>query len=350
MTEQQEKIQNLLDDFILKNDAEIQRVSTENPLLLKSVLDVVEIISKKYGSGKAPEIKLEEPVEEKSEEVVDKDADIELKEGDKFYKADEYHPADELYEIVAIRENDTLVIKKPDGDKDLFSEKAVKRYFKEGVWVLVDQNTEKPKTKWVKKIMPLYKIDALSTPDKLVLTNEDGSKTYEYLNDVLFDTDPMTGKRTDPYPMNRIVVKILPSKETAAPLFKVGDFFYHKSDKSLHYKILDAQGDSVNILTQPNNKVVKFPLQDVNQYFTDGTWVNIGDPYLKRSFTTQKPQETKVETVSEIKQEPEAEQLSAEDIKVAIKNLKPLAEFDDDVKKEIEALKQKLKGLKTKKS
>ena len=169
-------------------------------------------------------------------------------------------------------------------------------------------------------------------------------------NDVLFDTDPMTGKRTDPYPMNRIVVKILPSKETAAPLFKVGDFFYHKSDKTVHYKIVDNDGVNITVLTQPNNRLVKYEIKEANHYFTNGTWVNIGDPYLKRSFTTQKPQETKVETVTEIKQEPEAEQLSAEDIKEAIKNLKPLAEFDDDVKKEIELLKQKLKGLKTKKS
>jgi hypothetical protein len=68
MTEQQQKIQNLLDDFIGRNVSEIERVSKENPLLLKSVLDVVSIISKKYGEGKSAEIKTEEPVEEKSEE------------------------------------------------------------------------------------------------------------------------------------------------------------------------------------------------------------------------------------------------------------------------------------------
>ena len=70
MTEQQEKIQNLLDDFIGRNHFEIERAANENPLLLKSVLDVVEIISKKYGMGKTPEVKVEEPVEEKSEEVI----------------------------------------------------------------------------------------------------------------------------------------------------------------------------------------------------------------------------------------------------------------------------------------
>lgn len=76
MTEQQEKIQDLLDDFIGRNHFEIERAANENPLLLKSVLDVVEIISKKYGSGKAPEVKVEEPVEEKSEEVVTTEADV----------------------------------------------------------------------------------------------------------------------------------------------------------------------------------------------------------------------------------------------------------------------------------
>jgi len=70
MTEQQEKIQNILDEFILKNDADLERVSTENPLLLKSVLDVVDVLSKKFGTGKTTEVSKPEPVEEKSEEVI----------------------------------------------------------------------------------------------------------------------------------------------------------------------------------------------------------------------------------------------------------------------------------------
>lgn len=207
MTEQQQKIQNLLDEFIGRNVSEIERVSKENPLLLKSVLDVVSIISKKYGEGKAAEVKIEEPVEEKSEEVKPTKADFEFKEGDKFYKPNMPYEANKLYEIVGIRENDVVVIKKPDGDIDLFTSRAIKRYFKEGIWILVDQKAEKP-------------------------------------------------------------------------------------------------------------------------------------------------EEKRVETVTEIKQEQQeqAEQLSAEDIKAAIKNLKPLAQFDEDVQKEIERLKKQLKSLKSKKS
>jgi len=201
MTEQQQKIQNLLDEFIGRNVSEIERVSKENPLLLKSVLDVVSVISKKYGEGKAAEVKIEEPVEEKSEE-----------------------------------------------------------------------------------------------------------------------------KR----------------------LFRVGDYFYHKDHKGELHKIVGlTTSDEVEVMTSIA-KTVSYTLSEVNQYFKEGTWVNIGDPY-KKGYFEKKPQ---VETVTEIKQEQQeqAEQLSAEDIKAAIKNLKPLAEFDEDVQKEIERLKQQLKSLKSKKS
>lgn len=208
MTEQQEKIQNILDEFILKNDAEIERVSTKNPLLLKSVLDVVDVLSKKFGTGKTTEVSKPEPVEEKSEEVI-----------------------------------------------------------------------------------------------------------------IKADTLP----------------------------FKEGDYFYHKDDKRsvyMIYRILynkydDTKIEDVVIQLPDGRTVTKYPIDDVIKYFNNGTWLLTREPLHKA--------ETKVETVSEIKQEQE-EQLSAEDIKAAIKNLKPLAEFDEDVQKEIDRLKQQLKTLKGKKS
>ena len=72
MTEQQERIQDLLDDFIMRNEAPLETASQENPLLAKSVLDVIEVLSRKYGTGKTSPIeqKLEEKVEENIEEVI----------------------------------------------------------------------------------------------------------------------------------------------------------------------------------------------------------------------------------------------------------------------------------------
>lgn len=212
MTEQQEKIQNILDDFILKNDAEIERVSTENPLLLKSVLDVVDVLSKKYGAGKTTEVEKQEPVEEKSEKVT---------------------------------------------------------------------------------------------------------------------------KTTDSLP------------------FKEGDYFYHIEDKRSVYmifKILSNKYDSSIlekvIIQLPDGKTVtQYPIEDVIKYFNQGHWLLTREPLQK----VAEPKETKVESVTEIKQEQE-EQLSAEDIKAAIKILKSLPFLDEDDQKEIERLKQQLKTLKGKKS
>ena len=61
------------------------------------------------------------------------------------------------------------------------------------------------------------------------------------------------------------------------------------------------------------------------------------------------PEETKPESVIEIKTE-QTEELTESELKTAIQSLKPLAEFDDEVKQELESLKARLKALKKKKS
>ncbi len=54
-----------------------------------------------------------------------------------------------------------------------------------------------------------------------------------------------------------------------------------------------------------------------------------------------------VEEAPEIVQSEES--LSEEDLKAAIKSLKPLAEFDDDIKIELKRLQDQLKAIKKKK-
>lgn len=61
------------------------------------------------------------------------------------------------------------------------------------------------------------------------------------------------------------------------------------------------------------------------------------------------PEIVQSEVIEEIKQEVE-EQLSLEDLKEAIKTLRPLAEFDDDIKAELKRLQTQLMKLKFKKS
>lgn len=208
MTEQQERIQDLLDDFIMRNEAPLETASQENPLLAKSVLDVIEVLSRKYGTGKTSPIeqKLEEKVEENIEEVQEQ------------------------------------------------------------------------------------------------------------------------------------------SEEVTPALFKEGDYFYHKDDKRTVYQIGEVTPTSVDVILPRNGGTVVYPFEEVNLNFVYGVYVNLGSNYVVAE------KAPKVETVVETKKEEEEEALTLEDLKQAVKNLKPLADFDESVKEEIERLKKQIAQLKKKKS
>ncbi len=222
MTQEKQKIQDLLDDFVGRNHFEIERVEKENPLLLKSVFDVVDILSKKYGMGissvaKKMEEKPKEEVEEKSPEIIDE-----------------------------------------------------------------------------KKIE--------STPEE----DEEAKGTFSF--------------------------RILP--------FDEGDEFYHKSRKDIKYKFGQVDDEDVYVIL-PSGKRAHYDTNEAIRLVNEGEWI-ITSKY-------EQPKIVDPEKVDEIKVE-EAEQVTIDDLKLAIKNLKPLAEFDDEVKQEIERLKQAIKDLKKKKS
>lgn len=209
-----DKVQGYLDDFVINNEEDINMVATENPVLYNAIMDFVEVFSKKFGTAKTPEViarptpKAEEVIETKEEVVAEEE--LPFKVGDYFY---DIANKNDLYKIVGI-DDDYVEIQLPNSSQTHSYEKNVVRdYFNAEIWVHSKHYHLKGKPTFVKNIMKLYEVKSLSTPDKKVLTNEDGSKTYEYLNDTLYDTDPMTGKRTTAYPMNRTIVSILPPKE-----------------------------------------------------------------------------------------------------------------------------------------
>lgn len=235
MTEEKQKIQDLLDDFVTRNQSEIEVVEKDNPLLLKSVFDVVDILSKKYGMGKSS-LGVAQKIEDE--------------------KAD-----------------------KKEGEWEK-TKNLVKNIRKE-----IDEEKKKE-----------------STPEE----EEEAKGTFSF--------------------------RILP--------FDEGDEFIHKSRDDIKYKIAQVDDEDVYVLL-PNNKRVHYDTNEAIRLFNEGEWI------LTSKFN--QPKIVDPEKVDEIKQE-EAEQVSIDDLKLAIKNLKPLAEFDDEVKQEIERLKQAIKDLKKKKS
>ena len=196
-----DKVQGYLDDFVIKNEDDINMVATENPVLYNAIMDFVEVFSKKFGTAKTPEViarptpKAEEVIETKEEVVAEEQLPYKL--GDYFYH---YDNRSDHYKIVGV-DNDYVEVQLPNSSQTTFYEKNIVKYYFD----------RKPSS--IKKVMKLYEVKSLSTPDKKVLTNEDGSKIYEYMDDVLYDTDPMTGKRTTSYRMSQISLEILPPKE-----------------------------------------------------------------------------------------------------------------------------------------
>jgi hypothetical protein len=134
----------------------------------------------------------------------------------------------------------------------------------------------------------------------------------------------------------------IPEPPAPAPIpdineFMVGDIFYHKADKNVLYEI-ESYGDKEVTIKLENGVMVNYTIKEANEHFKDGTWIKKGRVPL---VPDTPPPATPVTT---------DEELTMDELKEAIKSLKPLAEFDDDIKAEINSLKSRLNALKKKKS
>lgn len=137
--------------------------------------------------------------------------------------------------------------------------------------------------------------------------------------------------------------------------FKVRDEFYHKDDKNKIYYIYSIEGDVVGIGIN-DNKLVNYPLFEAIDIFNKGIWVKTGNQISnipEKQAPPTKPKDvapTPTESTP-ISTTQDGDELTTEDeIKEAIKVLKPLVKFDPDVALEINKLKEKLKTIKKKKA
>ena len=156
-------------------------------------------------------------------------------------------------------------------------------------------------------------------------------------------TEPIIDEPTPAIIPEPIAPAPAPAPDTAPPPvpdvneFMVGDIFYHKSDKNTLYEIESYDNKEVTIKFKDDLRV-NYTIQEANEHFRDGTWIKKGRvPLVPDTPPTTPPVTTD-------------DDLTEEDIKETIKTLKPLAEFDDEIKQEIERLKTQLKQLKKKKS
>lgn len=134
-----------------------------------------------------------------------------------------------------------------------------------------------------------------------------------------------------------IIDEPTPALDTEVNNFMVGDIFYHKSDKNRLYEI-ESYNDKEVTIKFKDELTINYTIKEANEHFKDGTWIKTGRvPLVPDIPPTTIPVATD-------------EDLTEEEIKETIKTLKPLAEFDDEVKQEIQRLKLQLKQFKKKKS
>lgn len=74
---EREETQEILDDFIMRNDAELQRVNNQNPMLYDAVISALSYLSQKFGTGAQEQIdeinqkiETEAPIEKIAEQPI----------------------------------------------------------------------------------------------------------------------------------------------------------------------------------------------------------------------------------------------------------------------------------------
>jgi len=141
------QVQEVLDDFIIKNDQQIDRVSSENPLLYNAVIDALDYLSGRFGTGvHIPK------VEKKAEKKVEED----IKLGDLFIDSEDDQT---IFRVIDINGEDVDFEKTWDNNFAFtFSKEKVRQKIEDGEWVKytkILEKVEKPnKIKIIKEKKP----------------------------------------------------------------------------------------------------------------------------------------------------------------------------------------------------
>lgn len=130
----------------------------------------------------------------------------------------------------------------------------------------------------------------------------------------------------------------------------IGKEFKAKGDKYTIYQL--AGLDAKNVVVTWDNKgvvgEVKYTYKEVLKQFDDGIWELVGQPKKqkrakKTTIATPKPSQSLPSWAQTI--DVEGQQMTEDEIKEAIANLKPLIGIDPDVDEQIKEFKSKLKEL-----
>ena len=178
MSLDKEQAQNIIDDFVMTNDAEFKRISFDNPQLFDASIMALDFLSKRFGKSEQMKKVVVEEMKEAKEEETSLDL-LPFAIGEKYLSKN----SDMILEIVAFttdRDGEAMVKVKnvADGGMGLLDVDTIVQSINDGRWVKVEEILEKLPFKVgdayrLNKSQLIFRIESIND-DNVFVIYEDG--------------------------------------------------------------------------------------------------------------------------------------------------------------------------------
>ena len=178
MSLDKDQAQNIIDDFVMTNDAEFKRISFDNPQLFDASIMALDFLSKRFGKSEPMKKVVVEEMKEAKEEETSLDL-LPFAIGEKYLSKN----SDMILEIVAFttdKDGEAMVKVKnvADGGMGLLDVDTIVQSIKEGRWVKVEEILEKLPFKVgdayrLNKSQLIFRIESIND-DNVFVIYEDG--------------------------------------------------------------------------------------------------------------------------------------------------------------------------------
>lgn len=356
------QVDSIIQDFVLRNDAELEKAQSENPQLYDAVIDALNFLSQKFGSGEKLEAKPKPPQTSISVSATSVNVGDRFfgREGSVIFKVREIKD-DAVYLVLEYEETKSnnlgfiyLYSKDEIQEQILTGKLKIIPEFKEGDWVDTDEH-----------------ISMIGSNRGIIFARFDkGDKGIEVFDPIKFQKNLAFGKfelvpPPDPLPDWAIQMQ---AAGFAAPTisFKVGDWFDHANDgfprqiteitddNEVKYRLLQTDGSFSEYLWSTVNQFQYDLDNGVIKLITPPdplpSWAIGAKPTVTSAAPAPKP--TKAKAAPAAKKPSgkktftfKGETYTLKEFKEAIAGLELLAEDDDDIKAELKEYQEKLKEV-----
>lgn len=359
------KVDDLLVDFVVRNQDDLTLNQKENPALYDSVISALSVLARKFGSGQKPIVApapapIIEPPIITPEPTAPNALDFEV--GDVFERKGANGIKFFIKQINI--ESDEVLIAKLENINDIldYTIGEVENKFNKKIWVKTGKKVgQKTASKLPFKDGDISEV--ISTNKKYVIMSTTPTKNKvtgaDEIDIALFEEPTKKYLALDIQAIIRwvdngewkIVGNINDNKPTMLPI-KLGDViadFKLKQDFLVRY--IDPYTDAVHLAEfgEPNLTAHKYSFSDAMAYLNNGRFVIKPKTYSKSAPPPAAPVSVTTAIKKTAAKTKKAVSPEEKELLDAIKTLKPLASLDPDIQKEIDELNVKLTELRNKK-